>query len=144
MWRKLVASLVPEHKLLPPASMEEVEKAEKAIGTPLPADLAALLLETNGVLGAYELGMVWPVERIARDNTEFRSSRNLRELYMSFESLLFFGDAGNGDQFAFAVIDGQVRREDIYAWNHEDDSRVWVAPSLQRYFEWSAAGKIKL
>ncbi|WP_374339555.1 SMI1/KNR4 family protein [Methyloversatilis sp.] len=144
MWRKLVGAVVPEHKLFPPASLEEIESAGKAIGTLLPSDLTALLLETDGVFGSYELGMVWPVERIARENVEFRSSTNLRRLYMSFDSLLFFGDAGNGDQFAFAVVDGQVRREDIYAWNHEDDSRVWVAPSLQKYFEWSVAGKIKL
>jgi hypothetical protein len=59
-------------------------------------------------------------------------------------SLLFFGDAGNGDQFAFTIVDGAVRRRKVFAWDHEDDSRTWVAPSLDKYLEWWATGRIKL
>jgi hypothetical protein len=68
----------------------------------------------------------------------------LRELYMSFADLVFFADAGNGDQFAFSVQSNQIRKPDTYAWNHENDSRVWVASSLRQYIEWWATGKIEL
>jgi hypothetical protein len=64
---------------------------------------------------------------------------------MPFDHLLFFGDAGNGDQFAFSIqADGAIHRPDVFAWNHEDDSRVWVAPTLKVFFERSLAGKIKI
>jgi len=48
---------------------------------------------------------------------------------------LFFADAGNGDQFAYKIEDGQVKSPDIYVWNHEDDSRIRIAPSLRAYLE---------
>lgn len=32
---------------------------------------------------------------------------------MSFDSLLFFADAGNGDQFAFAIHDSSINTPDI-------------------------------
>ena len=63
---------------------------------------------------------------------------------MPFDPLLFFGDAGNGDQFAYAIHEAQVRRNDIFAWDHETDSRTWVAPSLERYLEWWLSGRINV
>lgn len=64
---------------------------------------------------------------------------------MPFEHLLFFGDAGNGDQFAFPIhADGTINRPDIFLWNHEMDSRSWIAPSLKLYFEWLLSGRIEL
>lgn len=63
---------------------------------------------------------------------------------MPFEPLLFFADAGNGDMFAYTVCNGSVRRPDIFVWNHEDDSRTWVAPSLALYLEWWLSGKLKV
>ena len=62
----------------------------------------------------------------------------LLELYLPFEGLVFFGDAGNGDQFA---VSQRANRED-YVWDHEDDSRNWVAPSVMRYLEWWMKGVI--
>jgi hypothetical protein len=29
-------------------------------------------------------------------------------------------------------------------WNHEDDSRTWVAPNLAKYLEWWLTGRITL
>jgi len=64
---------------------------------------------------------------------------------MPFNHLLFFGDAGNGDQFAFSIhADGKIYRPDVFVWNHEDDSRTWIAPSLKTFFEWWSAGRISL
>jgi hypothetical protein len=53
-------------------------------------------------------------------------------------------DAGNGDQFAFPILDGVARRSDVYVWNHEDDSRSWVAASLQAYLEGLLDGTIPI
>ena len=39
-------------------------------------------------------------EEIVQRNLHMRTSAALREGYMLFENLLFFADAGNGDQFA--------------------------------------------
>jgi hypothetical protein len=102
------------------------------------------LLESNGVEGAHGLGLIWSAERILEANLTMRSHPDFAELYMPFECLLFFADAGNGDQFAFTVLRGEFRKDAVFAWNHEDDSRTWVAPSLERYLEWWLDGTIKL
>jgi hypothetical protein len=70
--------------------------------------------------------------------------RVVQNLIHAFEGLLFFADAGNGDQFAFAVAGGQVRRSDIFVWNHEDDSRTWLAKDLREYLEGWISGRITI
>ncbi|NUW33907.1 SMI1/KNR4 family protein [Nonomuraea sp. SMC257] len=52
------------------------------------------------------------------------------QLYMPFNPLLFFADYGGGDQFAYVVDPG---RHDIFVWDHETDSRRWVADNLEEY-----------
>ena len=108
----------------------------------LPDDLRSLLAQSDGVEGIYGLDLVWPSARILDDNTKFRTLPTFRDLYMPFEPLLFFGDAGNGDQFAYRICGGRVR-PGIFLWNHENDSRSWAAPSLERYFEWTFAETLK-
>lgn len=145
MWKELIQRLTSECEFAPPASPGQVASAEKSLGVELPDPLRALLHETNGVEGEYGLGLVWPVERIVEDNLAFRDNGNFRSLYMPFSHLLFFADAGNGDQFSFPVqADGVSHRPDVFAWSHEDDSRNWVAPSLKDYLEWWLTGRIKL
>lgn len=144
MWKERIRQLTPDCTFSPPASPRGVVAAETALGVPLPDDLRRLFDETNGVAGEYGLGLVWPVERVEADNLAFRTSADFRERYMPFDHLLFFADAGNGDQFAFAVLAGAVRRPDVFTWSHEDDSRRWAAPSLDRYLEWWLSGRIRL
>lgn len=57
-------------------------------------------LATEVVRGEYELRLIWSTEEIVQRNLHMRTSAALRESYMPFENLLFFADAGNGDQFA--------------------------------------------
>jgi hypothetical protein len=144
MWKALVAELYPDHTFAPPASESEIATLESSLGIVLPAELRDLLDESNGVEGPYSLGLVWPSRRIASDNLTFRTTAGFAEVFMPFDPLLFFGDAGNGDQFAFAILAGAVRRSDVFAWDHETDSRTWVAPDLRRYLEWWADGRITL
>jgi hypothetical protein len=141
-WRELIQQLTPDCEFSAPAREEQLAAAERALRVTLPDDLRTLLLESNGILGEYGLGLVWPIERIEADNVAFRSNAAFRELYMPFDHLLFFADAGNGDQFAYAVLAGKVRRDDVFVWNHEDDSRKWAAPSLERYLEWWLSGDL--
>jgi hypothetical protein len=122
----------------PPATQQELSDCEAALGQPLPGELRALLAETNGVHGEFDLGLVWSAERIAADNTRFRSE--FAELYMPFDSVVFFSDAGNGDQFAIAL---RGNRE-VYVWNHVDDSRMWVAPTVLRFLEEWMAGRLTI
>ena len=108
----------------------------------IPDDLRALLTESNGIDGEHGLGLVWPLQRIVEDNLAFRARPDFHELYMSFTDLLFFADAGNGDQFAYAISAGEVRRRDVFVWNHENDSRTWIAPDLRTYLDRWLSGKI--
>jgi hypothetical protein len=123
----------------------QLDEAERQLGLVLPSDLRAVLRESNGVEGEYELGLLWPLDRIVEDNFRFRTSEDFKSLYMPFSHLLFIADAGNGDQFAYPIrADGTIRCPDVFVWSHEEDSRTWVAPSLRLYFEWWLSGRIKL
>jgi cell wall assembly regulator SMI1 len=124
------------------ASEPELISAENTLGVRFPKQLRSCLLETDSIDDEYGFPLVWPLERIVRENQQFRSNADFRELYMPFDCLLLFADAGNGDQFAFPIQAGEIRRDDIFVWNHEEDSRTWVAPSLAKYIEWRLAGKL--
>ena len=125
-----------------PASPDQLVGAENALGVQLPKELSSLLRETDGVKDEYGLDLIWPIRRIRDDNLMFRTYEDFVELYMPFDHLLFFSDAGNGDQFAFVITGGAVRRPDIFVWNHENDSRKWVAPALKIFLEWWQQGNI--
>jgi hypothetical protein len=137
MWKDFLESLGIECEFTSPAVASDLDKAASKLGVAIPEDLRELLRESNGVIGEYGLGLIWPLEKIVEDNLRFRGDPSFHAIYMPFNSLLFFADAGNGDQFAFPIhADGAVHRPDVFAWNHEDDSRNWVAPSLRTYLEW--------
>src|ERR1044071_3534668 len=134
-WKEHIQGICAEATLSEPAQEQALLAAETQLGMRLPQELRELLAESNGVLGEYDLALIWPIERIVADNRLFREDESFRDLYMPFDGLLFFADAGNGDQFAFAVANGQVRRPDIFVWNHEEDSRTWLAKDLGDYLE---------
>jgi hypothetical protein len=123
-----------------PASVEAIRAAEGKLGTPLPDEIRDLLSETNGVEGEYGLGLVWPAERIGDDNARFRSDPTYADLYLPFEGLVFFSDAGNGDQFAMSLRGAG----DIYVWNHEDDSRMWVASTVMEFLRRWMTGELQI
>jgi hypothetical protein len=55
---------------------------------------------------------------------------------MSFDHLLFFGDDGGGNPFAFAILaDGRIHKEDVFRWDHETDERAWFAGGLEGFIE---------
>lgn len=144
MWRQFFDEKEPNATFRTPASASLIFEVEQSLGARLPTSLASLLSESNGVEGEYGLGLLWEVERISADNAAFRSNPDFLNLYMPFDCLLFFADAGNGDQFAFSLLNGQCRRDDVFVWNHEDDSRNWVAPDLKTFYDGWLSGRIQV
>lgn len=142
MWRELIEEVVPAAEVSAPAIGTALSEAAERLGHDLPDALVSLLLESNGLVGEHGLGLVWDLDRIVADNLDFRQRTDYRDLYMPFDPLLFFGDAGNGDQFA--LLSPPLDRDDVFAWNHEDDSRTWVAPDLSTYLRWWVSGRIQL
>jgi SMI1 / KNR4 family (SUKH-1) len=122
----------------PPATEQQLLECEQALGHLLPDGLRAVLAETNGIEGEYGIDVLWSTERIAVDNKEFRSNSDIAELYMPFDPLVFFADAGDGNQFGVSLR-GNL---EIYEWHHENDSRVWVAPTVLRFIEDFMTGKL--
>lgn len=141
MWKDKISRWTDTASFNAPAATAALQECERALDQQLPGDLTELLLECNGVVGEYDLGLVWPIERIKTDNLAFRGDPDFASLYMPFDPLLFFADAGNGDQFAFVMRD---RPADVFVWDHETDSRTWIAPSLDTYLEWWLGGRITL
>ena len=122
----------------------EVKAAELKLGSKFPNQLLSLLLETNSCLGEYDLGVIWPLDKIIFNNTLFRNEEKFSNIYMSFDNLLFFADAGNGSQFFFPISANKDTRESVFIWSHEDDSRSWVAPNLEKYIDWWLSGRLKI
>ena len=122
------------------ATPAAIEALEASLGHRLPSELRDLLSETNGIEGEYGLGLLWDTERMASDNVQFRTSKEFADLYMPFEGLAFIADGGNGDQF-FMSLSGN---NEVYVWDHESDSRTWVAPTVLRYLETWMRGELTL
>ena len=135
MWRALVSRLFADAKFSPPATAGQLQDVERTFGLTLPADLKSLLLESNGVAAYYSAPLVWSATEMIEQNLLFRRNADFAELYMPFDSLFFFGGEGNGDQFAYRILAGQIREPWIYEWEHESDNRVWFAHGLEDYFQ---------
>ncbi len=142
----------------PPTSHEVMAEAETTLNVTFPEELAALLSETNGVMnqmrfstspGADEMVdtgyLFWSVSKIREENLTLREWANgANNSYLPLDGFLFFADAGNGDLFGYAITNRRIPSGDIYMWNHEDDSRTPVAPSLRTFLDSWLSGKIKI
>lgn len=113
----------------------------------LPPELEELYSQTNGVIeinnGAKIGEFIWPVESVIERNTSFRNNEDFKELYMAFDQLLFFSEAANGDLFGFVTLNGKFDRIDVFVWDHETDSRTWVAPNMATFLKWRIDGSIE-
>lgn len=140
MWIELIAGFGPEYNFCTAATAELIADAETALNIRLPDELRSLFSESNGVRGSYCLEVIWTVEDIKVRNLAQRQGKY--PYYASFDTLLFFADAGNGDQFAYSVNEGKTASTTIWAWNHEDDERWGFATSLQDFLElWLSGAK---
>jgi len=144
LWREFITNLTTEATFAPAALQSSIAVTEDALKIEFPDQLRSLLLESNGVLGEYDFGLVWSLDRIRDDNLHFRNNADFAHLYMPFDHLLFFAYAGNGDQFAFPIQNGRIHRSDVFVWDHECDGRRWVAGSLTQYIQWWLDGTLTL
>jgi hypothetical protein len=144
MWTDLIKELTQDYKFYVPVTESQLLEVENSMNIELPVSLKKLLQESNGVTDEYGTSIIWTLERIKKDNLEFRSNDDFKELYMPFDHLLFFSDAGNGDQFAFPILNGKIIKDDIYVWNHEDDSRTWISSSLSSFIKGLLNGTISV
>ncbi|WP_328890929.1 SMI1/KNR4 family protein [Streptomyces sp. NBC_00316] len=136
MWKQVALDAYRNAGFRDPSDGSMLAEAERRLGSELPAELAQLLLESNGIMGWTSVDTVWTIEQIIDRNLSFRSDSSFAQLYMPFDALLFFGDNGGGDQFAFVQT---PRRPDVFVWEHENDSRRWVARDLRDYLGRSLA-----
>ncbi|MFD7256222.1 SMI1/KNR4 family protein [Streptomyces sp. NPDC059874] len=129
MWLELIA----EHdgaEAAPPADPSRLERVEEVLGQALPGPLRDFLLQANGVSDEDGTDVIWGVDQIIETNLAFRGEPSYRSLYMPFEPLMFFGESGGGDQFAFVRTPS---RDDVFVWDHETDSRLWISPGLESF-----------
>ena len=134
-WKNLVSSLTDDAEFGPPSDDRHLASVEQSVGA-LPLVLRDFLLEADGLKADYSSALIWSVADIERHNREFRTNPDFRSLYMPFDHVLFFGDDGGGDQFAFAIhADGEIHKLDVYRWEHETDARSWFAANLERYLD---------
>jgi hypothetical protein len=134
MWRDLIERLYGDAEFAAPVPEEDIDRIERRLGQTVPDELRRLLRETDGVRTDDGSGLVWSVQEIIEQNTAFRQSTDFARLYMSFDQLMFIGDNGGGDQFAYVRVPAG-RPDDVFVWDHETDERKWVAGSLRDYLE---------
>ncbi|HHY2675926.1 SMI1/KNR4 family protein [Bacillus toyonensis] len=143
MWKNIIRSISLNLCMKNPATKDELADIQKWLHVELPNELYQLLQETNGIEGEYG-DFIWSASKIKTENMNMRNIVDFKDLYMPFDCLLFFADGGNGDLFGYSILNGMVQRDDIYVWNHENDSRTWIAPSLKPFMEWWESGKITI
>lgn len=134
MWKKFISEIDATCQFFDPATEIQVSKVEQALGVVLPASLRSLLFETNGIEGDYDLVVIWSIEQIFEENKSYRTDTICQRIYMPFDNLLFFGIVGNGDLFCFPIIQGQCR-EEVFYWDHENDSRYKHQWNLQEHLQ---------
>ena len=132
-WRKRLYEFAEKRGFCPGVTEAAIEQAEAELGERLPDDLRALYLESDGIQWKDEkLDLIWPLADLLKQNREFRSNDDFRELYMSFDQLLFISDDGCGNQFAIRMLP-EPSGGQVYEWDHESDDRIWRAGSLEDY-----------
>ncbi|QHW31672.1 SMI1/KNR4 family protein [Paenibacillus rhizovicinus] len=142
MWIHFIKEIDSELGFNEPATMESIQIVEQQLKAIIPQSLRSLLLETDGVHHSeFYYDIFWPVERILKENQNIRNEDDV-EYYDSFDHLLFFSDAGNGDLFAFLVSNGKVESDEVIVWKHENDSRERISSSLEEFVKGWLEGTI--
>lgn len=129
MWRAKILELNKDNpfaSLNPPATENQLFNINSTLKLTIPDELEALLKEVNGD-GTTFLS----TEQIVRDNL------SLRELdsFMPLDVFLFFAENGCGDYFGYSIRKNGEIDNNIFMWDHESDSRKWVAKGLEQFIE---------
>ncbi len=100
-WLEFIKSLTADFTPHPPASLNEIKKAESYLGVSFPEKLKSLLLESNGVEGRYGFGLVWNVGRIQKDNLYFRQSPDFKNCICRLILSCFLPTQATGTNLGF-------------------------------------------
>jgi len=118
----------PRIHIQPPASTAEIDKLRRFAGGSLPPTLEAFLAHSNGLSFDYD-SIVLPIDRIIQLTDELRGYDGV----MPMDSLLFIGELGDGDMFAFGQARNGEWLPDVYWWEHETDSRYVCGAGIWGY-----------
>ncbi len=105
---------------------DAIAGAESQLGHPLSDALRSLYAQTDGFVDEWGCSCVMRLADLVAENEQMRSDVENRAHYMPFDGLLFFGQVGNGDLLFQPVLTSGIRDE-VFLWDHEDDSRRWYA-----------------
>lgn len=137
----------PRYTFQSPITPQEKKEFTYKLKTEFPEQLLSLYEESNGVIAMLddmEIGdLIWSSRKAVEENLKFRRDKTLRDIYAPFDDFLFFADSGTGDQFAVKIISNSPSAK-IYAWDHEDDSRTQIAPTLESFIVGWITGKIRI
>jgi hypothetical protein len=145
MWREFIESLGVPCNFRPPATQEMMVEAEQALHSTLPTDLRSFILESNGLYDEHEYSIiVWSIDEIVKTNLWFRQSEEYARSHMTFQSLLFFANAGvDGVLFGFRITaSGEVQNRHLIVWYPLEDSRPVVAFTIEDYLKRWLTGKL--
>jgi SMI1 / KNR4 family (SUKH-1) len=118
------ASLRP---VTPAPSDEAVLEVERTLHARLSASLRDLYSLSDGLVDAWGYAYVLSLEDLRQHNQVFR--REFRAVYMPFDDVLLFGQLGNGDMLFQPLL--PQGNENVFRWDHEDDSRTWYATDVE-------------
>lgn len=141
-WKNYIESISKDYHFKAPGTNIEIAHIKEELNVQLPEKLQEVYNETNGIFDKYECPLIWSIEQMIKDNLFFRNFDDYKDIYMPFDHLLFFSDAGNGDLFGYRILNGSIRDEEIFVWNHEDDSRTWISSSLENFLKGWITGEI--
>jgi hypothetical protein len=128
-WLRTIDDFGVVVELADPAPEATIDALEDKLGVDLPVDLRSLLLETDGLADDAGGEPVWPVERIVEENLELGRDGDTPALPEGAEAgLLFFGDTGGDDLFAYRLGED---RPDVYLWVAGSSESRWVASDLR-------------
>ena len=130
-WAQRVKICMPNAKLMAPATENEIHDAERSLNLELPTELKGFLRESNGLNAIYS-HPVCSVSKIVAMNHEYRTAEHFADR-MPFDHLLFFGDTGNGDDFAFPIYRSGEIGSVVFMWEHETDCRQEYANGLSDF-----------
>lgn len=144
MWKDYLSSISKECQFKASATETDILTIKKELNINMPEKLAELYKETNGVFGNYGISLIWSTEQIVKENLSFRAIHEYRDSMMPLDTFLFFSDAGNGDLFGYSIVNGRIQNEEIYVWNHEENSWRVIAPSLEDFIKGWITGEISV
>lgn len=133
MYKELIEKLTAGNrwaKIQPPCSEKDIQKTEKNVGFPFPAELKALLRETDGD-GWFLLSAERIIEH-ARSNREiYPEYLDPDEFEEKVNRFIYFASNGCGDYYCYRVLEnGETDGTAIYIWEHELFETRKVADSI--------------